>query len=51
MKSQLALLHKTAIVLQVSCTRDDLLLLFCFCFCFLLISYLYKIFKTAYYRK
>jgi len=34
MKSRLALLCKTAIVLQVSFTRDDLLLLFCFCFCF-----------------
>jgi hypothetical protein len=30
MKSRLALLCKTAIFLQVSCTRDDLLLLFWF---------------------
>jgi hypothetical protein len=47
MKSRLASLCKTAIVLHVSCTHDDLLLLFCFSF--LLISYLYKI--LYYYRK
>jgi hypothetical protein len=36
MKSRLPLLRKTAIFLQVSCSRDDLLLLFWFIWVYLL---------------